>query len=480
VILPIQTVSFRPYANGGILDRRVLNVRAADYLQAHGYTVVLWNAVPRDWERRDWVHVALDQCAARPWSLMVLHDRYGRVLPVSRSSCRWRPRQARASVRISPTAVSRCVAATRLPRLHRSSLPHTSRRKNDTHRGGEFMAGQRDRLRELLGTELPIVQAPMAGVQLSALAVAVSNAGGLGSLPCAMLTPDGIRDELTRIAAQTSRPYNVNFFCHTPPPPDAEREAAWRSVLAPYYHELDIDVSSVPSGPLRAPFDSDAADVLDQFKPPVVSFLFGLPPVDLLERVKSWRPVIMSAATTVDEALWLEANGVDVIIAQGLEAGGHRGMFLTNEVTTQIGTFALLPQIVRAVRVPVLAAGGIADAAGVAAALVARRGGSAGRHVLPAVPRSHHTAAASGGTEIDGRTSHRPHQRPDRSAGAHDRQPDRRRKSDHSTARPRRFRWPHRRSCRCAPGQRAEAAPISRRCRPDRTRRDVRSVRQPN
>lgn len=231
------------------------------------------------------------------------------------------------------------------------------------------MAGQLDRLRELLGTELPIVQAPMAGVQSSALAVAVSNAGGLGSLPCAMLTPDGIREELTRITAQTSRPYNVNFFCHTPPAPDAEREATWRRILAPYYHEFGMDVTSVPAGPGRAPFDGDAAEILSHFKPPVVSFHFGLPSRELLGRVRTWRPVIMSSATTVDEAVWLEAHGVDVIIAQGVEAGGHRGMFLTDQVTTQIGTFALVPQIVRAVRVPVLAAGGIADATGVTAAL---------------------------------------------------------------------------------------------------------------
>src|ERR1044071_8928749 len=133
------------------------------------------------------------------------------------------------------------------------------------------MTSQQDKLRELLGTELPIVQAPMAGVQNGALAIAVSNAGGLGSLPCAMLTPDGIRDELTRITAQTSRPYNVNFFCHAAPAPDAEREATWRRILAPYYHEFDIDPTSVPAGPGRAPFDSQAAEILSQFQPPIVS-----------------------------------------------------------------------------------------------------------------------------------------------------------------------------------------------------------------
>jgi nitronate monooxygenase len=221
----------------------------------------------------------------------------------------------------------------------------------------------------LLGTELPIIQAPMAGVQGSALAIAVSNAGGLGSLPCAMLSLDAMRAELTAVTAGTSQPYNVNFFCHTPPEPDAEREAVWRRLLQPYYDELGIDISAVAAGPGRAPFSHDAADVLAGFKPPIVSFHFGLPSPDLLKRVREMGAKVLSSATTDDEARWLDAHGVDAIIAQGAEAGGHRGMFLSDDLTTQVGTMALLPQIVKAVRVPVIAAGGIADAAGVSAAL---------------------------------------------------------------------------------------------------------------
>jgi nitronate monooxygenase len=209
----------------------------------------------------------------------------------------------------------------------------------------------------------------MAGVQGSALAIAVSNAGGLGSLPAAMLTPDGLRDEISAISAGTSKPYNVNFFCHIQPTPDPDREARWRDLLGPYYRELGIDLQTIQAGPGRAPFNHDVADVLAQFKPPVVSFHFGLPSKELLDRVRQWRPAIISSATTVDEARWLEAQGVGAIIAQGVEAGGHRGMFLSDDLTTQVGTFALVPQIVRAVRVPVIAAGGIADAAGAAAAL---------------------------------------------------------------------------------------------------------------
>ena len=225
-----------------------------------------------------------------------------------------------------------------------------------------------DRIRDLLGIELPIIQAPMAGVQESALAIAVSNAGGLGSLPCAMLSLDAMRRELAAIASATSRPYNVNFFCHTPPEPDPQREAAWRNVLRPYYDELGIDTAAITAGPGRAPFSHDAADVLSEFKPPVVSFHFGLPSPDLLQRVRSMGATVLSSATTVEEARWLEARGVDAIVAQGLEAGGHRGMFLSDDITTQIDTLALLPQIVKAVSVPVIAAGGIADRAGAAAA----------------------------------------------------------------------------------------------------------------
>lgn len=209
----------------------------------------------------------------------------------------------------------------------------------------------------------------MAGVQDHRLAVAVSNAGGLGSLPAAMLSLEMLHSELTHLCAQTDRPYNVNFFCHTPPQPNQEREAVWHAALAPYYQELGLDISSVATGPGRAPFTSEAADVLEAFKPPVMSFHFGLPSPDLLARVRRWGSKIIASATTVDEALWLEAHGVDAVIAQGLEAGGHRGHFLSPDLTRQLGTFALLPQIVQAVRVPVIAAGGICDARGVAAAL---------------------------------------------------------------------------------------------------------------
>ena len=220
-----------------------------------------------------------------------------------------------------------------------------------------------------LGSKLPLIQAPMAGIQLSAMAIAVCNAGGVGSLPCAMLAADALRGELVAMLAGTDRPFNVNFFCHEVHEVDAQREARWRDALAPYYRELGIAATALAAGPGRAPFGTDAADLLDEFRPAMVSFHFGLPGEALLARARRCGARIVASATTVAEALWLERHGADAVIAQGLEAGGHRGHFLSHDLTLQSGTFALLPQVVAAVRVPVIAAGGIADAAGVAAAL---------------------------------------------------------------------------------------------------------------
>jgi nitronate monooxygenase len=224
-------------------------------------------------------------------------------------------------------------------------------------------------LNSLLGTEWPLIQAPMAGSQGTALALAVCEAGGLGSLPAALLAPDALERELGVLQAGTQRPYNVNFFCHTPPDHDPARDAAWRNALAPFYDEAGLDISAVPAGPGRVPFSHEAADVLERFRPAVLSFHFGLPAPDLLARVKSWGSAVLSSATTVAEGRWLQAHGADAVIAQGLEAGGHRGMFLSDELSTQVGTLALVPQLVAALDVPVIAAGGIADAAGVRAAM---------------------------------------------------------------------------------------------------------------
>jgi nitronate monooxygenase len=243
---------------------------------------------------------------------------------------------------------------------------------------------------KLFSIAQPIIQAPMAGVQGSALAIAVSRTGGLGSLPCAMLAPSQIKTEIEAIRAATSKPYNLNFFCHTPPPLDVatpEREGAWRTLLAPYYAEHGIDPASIPESAGRAPFSASLCDLIAPHQSPIVSFHFGLPAPELIAKIKAWDGKVLSSATTVAEAQWLEAHGADAIIAQGVEAGGHRGMFLRanehgshagllatfprdwrDELATQQGTFTLLPQIVAAVKVPVIAAGGIASPQGVQAA----------------------------------------------------------------------------------------------------------------
>ena len=223
------------------------------------------------------------------------------------------------------------------------------------------------RLVELFQIELPILLAPMAGPSTADLAVAVCEAGGLGALACATSTAEQVRTALGVIRQRTAKPLNLNFFTHEMPEPDSDREAGWRARLHPYYAELGLDPDRVP-GSSRAPFDDDSCAIVEEFKPQVVSFHFGLPEDRLLERVKATGCKVIASATTAREAKWLAERGCDAIIAQGCEAGGHRGMFLTDNVASQAGTFALVPQAVDAVSVPVIAAGGIADARGIAAA----------------------------------------------------------------------------------------------------------------
>jgi nitronate monooxygenase len=219
-----------------------------------------------------------------------------------------------------------------------------------------------------LPSKLPLIQAPMAGAQGPELAIAVCRAGGLGSLPAAMLTPDCLREQIASVRQATDAPFNVNFFCHAEPEPDPGIEARWRNRLARYYAEAGIDLSAVPAGPVRAPFDAALCAVIEETRPAVVSFHFGLPPGELLSRAKAAGALILSSATTVAEARWLEQHGVDAVIAQGREAGGHRGMFLSDDVDAQPGLISLLPQVRDAVRLPVVAAGGISDGRGIAAA----------------------------------------------------------------------------------------------------------------
>jgi nitronate monooxygenase len=224
------------------------------------------------------------------------------------------------------------------------------------------------RLLDLFKTEFPIVLAPMAGIMDADLVIAAAQGGALGSLPCAMISAEKAREQINIIRQRVSAPVNMNFFCHKAVDADPQREAGWKQRLGAYYEELGLDRAAPVNAANRAPFDAATCELVEELKPEVVSFHFGLPDQALLRRVKAAGCIVISSATIVREAIWLEENGADAIIAQGAEAGGHRGMFLTENIAEQPGTFALVPQVVDAVKVPVIAAGGIADGRGIAAA----------------------------------------------------------------------------------------------------------------
>jgi nitronate monooxygenase len=226
-----------------------------------------------------------------------------------------------------------------------------------------------NQLTKMLGIDVPIVQAPMAGSAGLDMAVAVAGAGGLGSLACAPLSAQELQGLLQAAAKATNKPLNFNFFCHDAPEDNPAQDAAWLDKLSPYFDEISLDIPQTLQMQSLQPFDEDKCSVIEAQPPAVVSFHFGLPQDGFVQRIKAAGSIVISSATTVDEARYLEAHGCDVIVSQGLEAGGHRGMFLTDDPLTQVGTMALVPQIVDAVRVPVIAAGGIADGRGIIASL---------------------------------------------------------------------------------------------------------------
>ena len=225
-------------------------------------------------------------------------------------------------------------------------------------------------LAERLGLELPIIQAPMAASTAPELVAAVSNAGGLGSHGCANFAPEQLNEQMQAIRERTNRAFNLNFFAHEAPVQDTEKTETMRALMAKFHDELGLGDVPEPQ-PLFRPFDGDYLAALLADPPKVVSFHFGLPAAALVQPLKDAGVFILSSATTVAEARWLEDHGVNAVIAQGAEAGGHRGTFLSDDYRSAlVGTMALVPQVVDAVQVPVIAAGGIADGRGMAAALM--------------------------------------------------------------------------------------------------------------
>jgi nitronate monooxygenase len=248
------------------------------------------------------------------------------------------------------------------------------------------------RLLDLFKIDVPIVQAPMAGVQDVDVMIGAAEGGALGSLPCAMISAEKAREQVQIFRQRVSAPLNMNFFCHTPVEADAAKEAGWRKRLTPYYQELGLDPGMSVNAANRAPFDAQMCELVEELKPEVVSFHFGLPDQALLKRVKATGAIVIGSATIVKEAVWLEQSGADAVIAQGAEAGGHRGMFLTENIASQPGTMSLVPQVVDAVRVPVIAAGGIADGRGIAAAFAL---GAAGVQIGTAYLRTPESKASA-------------------------------------------------------------------------------------
>ncbi|MDR6412791.1 nitronate monooxygenase [Paraburkholderia terricola] len=221
-----------------------------------------------------------------------------------------------------------------------------------------------------LGIELPLIQAPMAGVSTPRLAAEVSNAGALGSIGIGASTTEEARTMINDTRALTCRPFNVNVFCHARAQRDAVREAAWLQHLAPLFAESGMAVPTVLNEIYRTFLDDDAIfDLLIELRPPVVSFHFGLPTAERIVELREAGVVTLATATSLEEAKLIEQAGVDAIVAQGIEAGGHRGIFDPDAVDEQLSTAVLVRLLVQKTRLPVIAAGGVMDGHGIQAVL---------------------------------------------------------------------------------------------------------------
>lgn len=219
-----------------------------------------------------------------------------------------------------------------------------------------------DRITKMFNIDIPLILAPMAGAADSAMAIGVAKAGGLGSIACAMLSESGIKKEVDAFRrACPGKPLNLNFFCHQQMQMNASQEERWLTALEGYYREFNIDPNQSGSFVDRKPFDESTCKLLESLRPEVVSFHCGLPEESFIHRLKNTGCKIISSATMIEEAVWLEKHGCDAIIAQGIEAGGHRGMFLTEDLSSQLGTFILLARLLEEVQVPIIVAGGIAN-----------------------------------------------------------------------------------------------------------------------
>lgn len=221
-----------------------------------------------------------------------------------------------------------------------------------------------------LGIKLPIIQAPMAGVSTPTLAAEVSNSGGLGSIGVGATDAAGAKAMIMELRSKTDQAFNVNVFAYRPAKADPSREAAWLKLLTPYFNEFDAEVPNELHVIFKSFIDdADLLSVLIDARPAVVSLHFGLPPADMIAVLKSAGITLLATATSLAEARKIEAAGIDIIVAQGIEAGGHRGVFEPEAPDDGLGTFALTQLLARQCHLPVIAAGGIMDGAGIAAAM---------------------------------------------------------------------------------------------------------------